>query len=222
MRKMHAAPVQLDCNFVVDSTNGNGLGIRQLKGPAVANVLMHTTTTPRVGNNGITNPNPASGLIVVQLSDNYNRYYCGFSGAVSPLTGSALTSTTAGNAYVIISLGTTTNAQWQAAGVSSALTPSFGMSFIAAATGAIGGTGSVKLAGVSGIANIEVIGDPNQSIAPLGTPGQGAQFILQILAPTSSSVTTPIATAPADGSVISLSFLLSNSSIIVLLASNSF
>ena len=29
----HVMPVLLDCNFVVDSTNGNGLGIRNLTGP---------------------------------------------------------------------------------------------------------------------------------------------------------------------------------------------
>ncbi len=57
----HAKPVLLDCNFVVDSTNGNGLGIRSLKGPGIQNVFMHTTTTPGVGNNGVENPNPQGG-----------------------------------------------------------------------------------------------------------------------------------------------------------------
>lgn len=36
-------PVLIDCNFVVDSTNGNGRGIRSLKGQGVRNVFMHTT-----------------------------------------------------------------------------------------------------------------------------------------------------------------------------------
>jgi hypothetical protein len=43
-------PVLVDCNFVVDSTNGNGLGIRNLKGPLVANVYMQTQATPAPGN----------------------------------------------------------------------------------------------------------------------------------------------------------------------------
>src|ERR1035437_5675784 len=39
----HAKPVLIDCNFIVDSTNGNGLGIRSLKGPGVAHVYMHSS-----------------------------------------------------------------------------------------------------------------------------------------------------------------------------------
>src|SRR5271170_4295227 len=38
-------PVLNDCNFVVDSTNGNGLGIRNLKGDSVRAVYMHTTAS---------------------------------------------------------------------------------------------------------------------------------------------------------------------------------
>src|ERR1035437_813529 len=55
----HVKPVLLDCNFVVDSTNANGLGIRSLKGPQIRNVFMHTTAElPGTGNNGVKNPNP--------------------------------------------------------------------------------------------------------------------------------------------------------------------
>lgn len=38
-------PVLLDCNFVVDATNGNSLGIRSLKGSGVRAVYMHTTAS---------------------------------------------------------------------------------------------------------------------------------------------------------------------------------
>lgn len=38
-------PVLIDCNFVVDSTNGNGLGVRSLKGQGVRNVFMHTSAS---------------------------------------------------------------------------------------------------------------------------------------------------------------------------------
>src|SRR5580698_1169620 len=51
---------QIDCNFIVDSSNGNGLGIRSLKGSGCASVYMHTSATPAAGN-----PNPASGYILV-------------------------------------------------------------------------------------------------------------------------------------------------------------
>lgn len=99
-------PVLIDCNFIVDAANGNGLGLRSLKGSGVQAVYMHTSTTPAAGN-----PNPASGYALVQLSNNYNRYCGGFSGFVSPVTGSALNidatsaALTAGTPYVITSVG---------------------------------------------------------------------------------------------------------------------
>ncbi len=104
-------PVLIDCNFVVDATNGNGLGIRSLKGQGVENVFMHTSATPGKGPNGLLNPNPASGYAWVQLSANYNRYLGGFSGFVAPVTGGAVNidsvsaALTIGQAYVITSVG---------------------------------------------------------------------------------------------------------------------
>lgn len=102
-------PVLIDCNFVVDATNGNGLGIRSLKGAGVQNVFMHTSATPGLGNNGILNPNPAVGYAWVQLANGYNRYAGGFSGFVSPLSGSNLAinaaALTVGQPYVITSVG---------------------------------------------------------------------------------------------------------------------
>lgn len=200
---MHTMPVLLDCNFVVDSTNGNGLGIRQLKGPTIANVYMKTSATPAAGN-----PNPGTGTIVIQFADNYNRSLSGFSSIVSPLSGTPLTSTTAGTAYVIVSLGTASAAQWTAAGLPNGFAPAVGAAFIATATGTIGGSASVEVVATagSGITSIETVGDPNQTIAPIGTPGAGAQIIAQCFA-------SGIQTAPANGTVISLSFLLSNSSV---------
>ncbi len=101
-------PVLIDCNFVVDNTNGNGLGIRSLKGQGVRNVFMHTTATPGK-NRGYTNPNPAPGYAWVQLDGNYNRYLGGFQGFSSPTTGSTIainsTSLTVGNPYIIASVG---------------------------------------------------------------------------------------------------------------------
>lgn len=97
-------PVLITCNFVVDSTNGNGLGVRNLKGSGVQNVFMHTSATPAAGN-----PNPASGYALVQLANNYNRYAGGFSGFVSPTTGGSLainaSALTVGSPYVITSVG---------------------------------------------------------------------------------------------------------------------
>ncbi len=347
-----AQPVLIDCNFVVDSTNGNGLGIRSLKGQGVENVFMHTSATPGKGPNGLLNPNPAVGLAWVQLSNNYNRYLGGFSGFAAPTTGGTLainsTALTIGNPYIIASVGhaaagtatiapvadvsgslastyfvlydsygntfviwfsvsgvgsapllgnaapygvpglhyvqqsiltnatasqigaalvltienlpsgingvysftatgTTTVtvvntstvvyhlpgvptdgvaplntgftfaltvndhnlADWQGVGLPKGLTPTVGQSFIAKATGSGSSTGLAIAPGVSGISEFEVIGDPNQSLAPSaqgGSPNVGGWILIQMLAATSSSVTTLIPTAPANGSVCGLSF----------------
>ena len=211
-----AYPVLLSCNFVVDSTNGNGLGIRNLKGNGIANIFMHTSATPGVGNYGVVNPNPQAGMILIQLQNQFSRYLSGFSGLVSPLSGSNLTAVTAGTAYVITSLGTATLAQWQAAGVPVGMTPAVGMAFIAHETATIGGSATVQVPSVSGITSIEVVGDPNQTLQNSNMyQNGGAQIIVQCLAPTSSSVTTPIPTAPANNSVVGLNLYLSNSSVSV-------
>jgi len=212
MYSLHAMPVLLDCNFVVDSTNGNGLGIRSLKGPGIQAVYMHTSATPDPKN-----PNPASGTIVVQLQDNYNRSFSGFDSRVSPVSGSALkidnSALTAGVAYIITTLGDATVAQWVALGVPVGVTPAVGVAFIAASVGAGSNSSSSRVmataASGTGVASIETVGDPNLSIAPLASAGQGygASFILQCRDYAGALV------APADGSVISLAFYLSNSSV---------
>lgn len=210
-------PIYITCNFVVDPANGNGLGVRSIKSNGyVQNVFMHTSATPGVGGGGITNPNPAVGLALIQFKQNFNTYLGGFSGFVSPTTGSGLTSTTSGLAYIIGTLGTTTLAQWQTAGVPMGLTPSVGMSFVATAGGSIGGSGTVFLPGASGTGAVEVVGDPNQSIANSSIAVNGGAYVLvQFLAATSSSVTTVIQTAPATNSVVGMTFFFDGSSVSV-------
>lgn len=216
----HTMPVLIDCNFVVDSTNGNGLGIRSLKGPMVQNVFMHTTATPGAGNTNpatpgvsVINPNPAAGTIIVQFQDSFNRSYCGMNSNISPLSGTPLTATTAGTPVVIVSLGTATTAQWQAVGLPRGTVPAIGVAFTPTASATIGGSAAVEVAAAAGtgIMSIETLGDPNTTIAPTpsANQGYGAKFILQC-----RNSSGAIA-APADGSVISLAFLLSNSSVLV-------
>lgn len=214
----HYAPVLVDFNFIVDSTNGNGLGIRSLKGAYVKNVYMHTSATPAAGN-----PNPAAGYILVKLTDNYNRLLFSNIGDISPLTGTnvAIDSTllTVGQAYVITVVGTSTTADWVAVGVPVGVTPAPGVAFIATAVGAGSGSGQVQLslATGSGIAKYDGIGDPNQSIAPMGpgfsTASVGSWLIFRALGATNSSTTTFVATAPANGTVIGIQCWLSNTSL---------
>jgi hypothetical protein len=193
----HKMPVLLDCNFIVDSTNGNGLGIRSLKGPGIAAVYMNTSASPAPGN-----PNPAAGVILVELQDTYYRYFGGFSGQVSPVSTSS-TSTTANAAQVITSLGTATNAQWQAVGFPVGNTPNVGAAFIPTSSALIGGSATVASTVASGIDHIEVVGDPNQTInAPAGTN----QILL-------SCYLNTTLTAPSNNTGIGLSFYMSNSSV---------
>lgn len=202
-----AYPILLSCNFVVDSTNGNGLGIRSLKGTGIANVFMHTSATAAAGNYGVLNPNPTSGTVLVQFQNQFSKYLSGFSGFVSPVSGTPLTSVTQHNPYVIVSLGTATLAQWQAKGFPVGMTPAVGAAFIATATGTIGGSAAVEAPTASGIDSIEVIGDPNQTLQNSNLyQNGGAQMVLQCL-------TDGVLTAPADGSVLGLNFYLSNSSV---------
>lgn len=294
-----AYPILLSCNFVVDNTNPNGLGIRSLKGNGIANVFMNTTpasfsassvfasgatvitmsdtsnvylgqavtdsttganitagtlvssvnyiknqvtlskptagasasspgdtlvfqyTTAGIGNYGYANPNPQAGMIVVQFQNQFNRYLSGWSGFVSPLNGTSVvvgtTTLTAGDAYVIVSLGNTTTPQWQTLGMPAGETPAVGLAFIASGASHTGlGTGAVQKPATSGITSIEVVGDPNASLQNSNLyQNGGAQMVLQCLAPTSTSVTTLTPTAPAYNTVIGLNFYLSNSSVSV-------
>lgn len=102
-------PVWIDCNFIVDSANGNGLGIRSLKGSGVRNVFMNTSATAGKGLGGYLNPNPAAGYALVQLHNNYARYCGGFAGVAAPVSGGNVaintTALTPGNPYVIASVG---------------------------------------------------------------------------------------------------------------------
>jgi len=160
--------------------------------------------TPAAGN-----PNPPPGYIAVNLQSSYNRYLYGGSGYVSPVSGTPLTSITAGQAYVIVSLGTTTAAQWLAAGVAPGLIPAVGTAFIGKTTGSIGGTGAVEAPSITGIGHIEVVGDPNVSLVstPNGVVSGGWIFM--------QCVNGASALAPADGSVIGLQFIMSDSSILI-------
>ena len=202
-------PVLLDCNFVVDAANGNGLGLRSLKGPGIRAAYMHTSATPSA-----LNPNPANGVILVAFQDNYNRYMGGFSGQVSAL-GTPVTAVVNHTAYVITALGTATLAQWQAVGLPNGITPALGVGFVATASATIGGAAIAAPSATagSGIDHIEVLGDPNATIAtyasafgPQGSQNATSYMVLQCFS-------AGAVTAPADGSVISLAFYMSNSSV---------
>lgn len=214
MYSKHVMPAVIDCQFTVTPTDATG--VTGLKGPGVSAVYMASSTTS-------TDPifEPADGIIHVKLMDNYNKVLAVDWNAQPPVTGSSIsisgsTVLTQGVPYQIVTLGTSTDANWQAAGLPSGVSAAVGQAFIAKITGGGTGTGTVKALGIGGIASIEVCGNPSlATLYPTGASNTGGWLILQSLAATSSSVTTLLPVAPTTGTVITLKFFLSNSSVTV-------
>lgn len=205
----HKMPVLVDCNFVVDSANVNGLGISSLKGEGVTAVYMHTSQTAPAAS-----PNPAVGVIQVKLSSNYFRFY-GSSASLIGIGGTAGTAVTASTAYVIVSLGTATLAQWQAVGLPVGITPAVGVGFIATASATIGGSATAAPTATTGsnIDHIEQFGNPNLVLNPTGPNGTGGQVMGGTLL--FQCFKAQAVAAPADGTIIQLSMYLSNSSVLI-------
>lgn len=170
-----AKPTEVNLEFTVTATNG--LGITSLKSNGyVNNVFMHTSTTP-TANNGQTNPNPAAGYAIIQLKSNFNAFLNMQTSFQSPNTGSS-TTTTANSVYIIRSLGTATTAQWQAKGLPQGLTPAVGQSFVATASGTIGGSATVYTPSLSGAMSAEIVGNPNTEIANSSVAANAGAYVL--------------------------------------------
>ena len=187
-----------------------------LSAATTTSVTGGSITYQGLGNSGMANPNPAAGNIMVMFQDNYNYYIGGYSGFVAPVSGSpvlvASAGVTAATTYVIVSVGTTTTLGWQSLGLPVGITPAVGVSFVATATTTAAGTGAVEVpaTGYSGIDHIEVVGDPNQTIIS----GIGAS---PMIVPTPyimlACLFEKTLTAPANSTVIGMTFLFQNSAI---------
>lgn len=210
----HVKSVFLNCNFVIDLANGNGFGLRSLKGPRIKAVYGHTSATPAVGN-----PNPPAGYYIVQFEDPYVKYLSGFAGFACQTSGSSIlvasAGVTSGLVYIITIVGTTTAAGWQSLGLPVGVTPAVGVTFVATASTTATGTGAVQVPNVngSGIASIEVVGDPSTTMSPIGLGRANAYLLVRTMAATNSSTTTLIAAQPADNTVLGLNFWFSDSSV---------
>lgn len=188
---MHLMPVRLDATISIGASGAptitNGLGIKSIT-------------------------RLVAGVYQIQLQDNYAQFLDLDVNFASPVSGSAVPggSFSVGTVYQIVTLGSTTQAQWVAAGVPSGITAAPGVVFKAATVGA--GTGTVKVLGNSGIGTFEIIGSGMLSYQPFNA-GTGGLITFQCLAPTSSSVTTSIPTDPASGSTMFLELFLNNSNV---------
>lgn len=184
-----AKPIEVNLQFTVTATNG--LGVTSLKSNGyVRNVFMHTSTTP-TANDGYTNPNPATGYLLIQLKNNFNVWLSNFAAITAPTTTSTKIDNTAlsvGAGYVITILGNATEAQWRTVGVPYGVTPAVGVSFIAIATTA--GTANTSTSRVqvptsSGAFALEVVGNPTVSANSTNISSYGGAWVLaQFLAPT--------------------------------------
>lgn len=174
-----------------------------------------TGAVSSVKGNGIVNiVRLAVGTYQILMQQNYNRFLQLTSSVQSPNTGAAILINdaavlTVGAIYVITTVGTSTAAQWQAAGLPVNIVPAVGQAFKAATTGLNGGTGAVKAIGVSGINSIEIVGNP-QTLCNQQNP----QIIVQCMGPTDATHTAQIPVDPASGSVLNFSMLLRSSSIL--------
>lgn len=165
-------------NLVVGMrVQGSGIpvGTRIASITSATAIVLSAAATTTVGGGTITyqgagSPNPAAGYAIVQLADNFKRYYGGFGEIASPQSGSSILVASAGVVanltYVITIVGTTTAAQWQSIGLPVGITPAVGVPFVAIKTGTATGTGAVQIpkAAGSGVAFVEVIGAPNTTI----------------------------------------------------------
>lgn len=203
------APQEVALQFTVNAADTGGLGITGLKSNGwVRYVFMNTSQTPGV-TDGVTNPNPAAGNILIQLKQNFNVFYgmSWYNQAV--VTGSDLTSVTATHSYQITALGTTTAAEWVTAGLPSGVTAAVGVSFNALVTAAIGGTGTVKAVTNAAVDSIQVVGNPTLATSSDIARYGGAHVILQTLGSGLSRAN------PTDGAVIGIRLFFDRSSVTV-------
>ena len=203
-------PQEIDIQFTVNAADTGGLGVTGIKSNGwVRNVFMHTSATPGTGTDSVVNPNPATGQGIIQLKQNFNAFIGMLYSIQSPVTGGAVTSLTNHVAYQINSLGTTTTAQWVAAGLPVGVTPAVGVAFVATATASLGGTGNVKALAESGVLSVETLGNTNLAINS-NIAANGGQYILfQFLSATST------VTNPTDTTVVGLTLIFDRSSVTV-------
>lgn len=194
----HAMPIHIDLHVPIGASGAVGT----IVGAGVSSVVRN-----------------AAGIYQINFQDQYQRLLSYEWAMSSPNSGSSILVASAGvvsgTTYVITILGTTTTAGWQSLGLGVGITPAVGVAFKATATTTAAGTGAVQvpLATGSGVQEIELVGVPNLTLYPTGIGAASPYLIVQVLGPTNSSTTTPVATDPANGSTMRLDFLFSNSSV---------
>lgn len=212
----HKRPVMLTCKYTVLATNPAGVtpfisGGGGFSGPSsqtsfgqgIAQVLGNSSAAA-AGNVCV------AGNGAIQLQDNYSAFLGMTATMLSPVSGSNVNVTTGlgvGTLYQITAVGTTTAAGWLALGVPAGVTPAVGLTFQAITATVGSGTGTVKVFASSNLTSVEVAGDPNGGLAPVGQAvgfngGAGGWIYLNYWK-------TAALQQPTDGTIVELNLFLS-------------
>ncbi len=183
----HAYPVQMDAQVTIGASGAPTL---------VTSSSAYSIPTSR-GIKSITRL--TTGIYQVQLDDNFSqlldyaaRFTAGQGGTVN------MGSLSTGTVYQILTLGTSTQAQWVAAGLPVGVTAAVGQVFKAAGAGA--GNGTTKLLVANAVSRIELMTNPSGADTMLNnqpfTQGLGGGYItFQCIASTSvGTVAAPVFT----------------------------
>lgn len=211
----HVFPVQLDAQISIAGTAGAPTLVTS---STITGSSPTATTQQSMGIKSITRL--AAGQYQIQLDDNYVSLLNFSANFSCPVTGSSVAggSFVTATVYQILTLGTTTQAQWVTAGVPSGVTAAIGVVFKAAGAGA--GSGTVKaLTGPTADYQVAIMGSPDLMLnnQPFTQGGGGGYINFMTVGPktpgTSSADAAPTAKDPDDGTVMYVKVLLSNSSI---------
>jgi len=184
-------PVSLDCQIAIGAAGapsiapGNGYGIS-----SIARL--------------------AAGQYRLQLQDNFSKLLQFKATMQAPLSGSpvAATALAPGSVYQIVSMGTSSQANWVTAGLPSGIVAAPGVSFKAAAVSV--GTGTASLIGSSDVHAVELISSSVNMLMnqPPGTTSAQLGAFVDFQCLLSSAIGDP-----ANGSQMFLEVVLSNSSL---------
>ena len=173
------SPVFLEGNFTVGASGA----VRTVKGSGIKAVTKLYT-----------------GCYRIDLDDSYHRYLSGKSGCAMPYSGSnvAAGALSTNGVYMITVVGTT---DWSAVGLPVGVTAKVGSCFVATGTGT--GSGYAMIVSSSGVANIEVAGNPSITVADQKLP----HIVIQCLDYADAAVN------PVENTTVGFFMILRNSSI---------
>lgn len=197
----HVFPVQLDAQVSIGSSGDPTL----VTSSTVPGSSPTATQMQSMGIKSITRL--AAGIYQIRLDDNFSSLLSLDARFTAPLTGSAIqvdtvtAGLTVGVVYQIVTLGTSTTANWQTLGLPTGVTPTVGMPFLAAATGAGSGTGTVKAIGSNAVGVVEIIGvtPDNMLNSQPFVQGSGGGYITFQCRGSAGTVSAPTFTGSALG-----------------------